>query len=222
MLRNSGSRTVAGATSRLPSVANATEKGQGVASGGENGLESTSVAGICRRARVNRATFYRHFEDKSDLLERGLESLLAEIGDRIDPPSVEEGRRPESVKRRIELLFELVEEKAGLFGLLLSGTASPALRDKVEAFCESYIEARRLARLSSPDESFSLPREAIPRALASLFTAIASWWLERPGAYTAREMAGYYLAFLGGGVLGPRIPQPEAGGSSAASFRGSA
>ncbi len=168
---------------------------------GERGDEGASVAAICRRARVNRATFYRHFEDRTDLLDRGLEGFFAEIGDRIDPPTVEEGRTSESAARRIELLFELIEGRANLMRLVLSGSAGAALRARAESFCETYIEARRVARLSRPDERYTLPRAALPRALASLFMGLASWWLDHPGSCSATEMARRYLAFISSGLL---------------------
>src|SRR6266851_6327235 len=46
-------------------------------------FETISVKEICDRAMVHRTTFYKHYEDKYDLLARGMrqahESLLAEL-----------------------------------------------------------------------------------------------------------------------------------------------
>lgn len=168
---------------------------------GERGNEFAGVSEICRRARVNKATFYRHFEDRADLLDRGLVGFFAEIGDRIDPFTVEEGRTIESAVRRIESLFELIEEHSKLIRLVLSGSAGSSLRRKAESFCEEYIEARRVIRLSPPGERFSLPREAIPRALASLCIGLASWWLDHPGSFSAREIAGWYFSFVYSGLF---------------------
>ena len=41
-------------------------------------------------------------------MDRGLDGFFAEIGDRIDPATVEEGRTRESAVRRIEALFQLI------------------------------------------------------------------------------------------------------------------
>lgn len=38
--------------------------------------DRVTVAALCRRARVHRATFYAHFEDKSDLLTRSLPTFF--------------------------------------------------------------------------------------------------------------------------------------------------
>jgi len=174
----------------------------------ERGNEFAGVAEICRRARINKATFYRHFEDRADLLERGLDAFFAAIGDRIDPATVEEGRTRESAVLRIETLFGLIGEHATLIGLVLSPAGS-FLRRKAESFCEEYIQARRVARLSRPGETFSLPREAIPRALTSLCFGLAQWWLEHPGVCSAKEVAGYYLSFVASGLFTGRGRKSE-------------
>jgi AcrR family transcriptional regulator len=168
---------------------------------GERGLAATSVAAICGRAKVNRATFYRHYEGRADLLERGLDAMFAEIGDRIDPPDVAEGRTRASAERRIELLFELVGERSGIVRPIMSGEAGPELRAKAQAYCEAYFADRRLSRLGLPDELYSLPTEAIPRALSSLLLGIVSWWLEEPRRLPATEIAARYLDFVAFGLF---------------------
>ncbi len=220
-MKRHGSRASAGATDRPPGVAKATQSRRNVAGSrdprcertraaileayvslcSERGNEYAGVAEICRRARVNKATFYRHFEDRADLVDRGLEGFFAKIGDRIDPPTVEEGRTVESAVRRIAMLFEFIEESSKLLRPVLSGAAGSILRRKAESFIEGYIEARRVVRLSKPEERFSLPREAIPRALASLCIGLASWWLDHPGSASAREIAGSYFSFIGSGLF---------------------
>src|SRR5229473_6438569 len=49
----------------------------------EQEFETISVKEICDRAMVHRTTFYKHYEDKYDLLARGMqqthEMLLAEL-----------------------------------------------------------------------------------------------------------------------------------------------
>jgi AcrR family transcriptional regulator len=219
-----GSRSTA--TDRPASVAQATESRRSVAGSrdprcaktrtaileayvtlcGERGDEFAGVAEICRRAGVNKATFYRHFEDRADLLERGLDGFFARIGESIDPATVEEGRTAGSAARRIAMLFRIIGENARLLRPILSGAAGSILRRKAETFCEGYIEARRLERLSPADERFVLPRAAVPRALTGLCTGLASWWLDHPGEATAGEIASDYLAFIAGGLFSGRRP----------------
>ncbi len=43
----------------------------------ERDFESITVTDICDRAMVHRTTFYKHFEDKYDLLLRGMQDMHA-------------------------------------------------------------------------------------------------------------------------------------------------
>ena len=90
---------------------------------------------------------------------------------------------------------------------ILSGTAGAGLRNKAESYFEEYIATRRMARLSRPEDSYTLPRELIPRVLTSTCMGLASWWLDHPGAYSAREMAGFYLSYISSGSA-PRETGP--------------
>jgi AcrR family transcriptional regulator len=49
----------------------------------ENGYEETTVAQIAERAGLNRATFFRHFADKREVLFGGEDLLLGLFGDAI-------------------------------------------------------------------------------------------------------------------------------------------
>jgi len=134
----------------------------------ERGDEFAGVSAICRQARINKATFYRHFEDKADLLERGVEGFFARIGDGLDPAPEEEGRTAASAMQRILGLFERIEEHARLLRPVLSGAAGSRLRKKAEDFFEEYIRTRRVLRLALPGSRYTIPRDMIPRALTSL------------------------------------------------------
>ena len=50
----------------------------------ENGYEETTVAQIADRAGLNRATFFRHFADKREVLFSGSQELEKHIVDRIE------------------------------------------------------------------------------------------------------------------------------------------
>jgi AcrR family transcriptional regulator len=164
------------------------------------GHGAVSIADMARRARVNRATFYRHFEDKADLLDRGLESLLASLGDRIDEGMDGVTDSPERITRRVERIFTILAERRAFFLRLLIDAAGPAFRKRVEGFFERYLVERRIERFSDEAQAFSIPRPLLPRAIASIFLGLASWWLEHPGVYDAKEMTGHYLSFLARGI----------------------
>src|SRR5208337_1532228 len=55
-------------------------------------LDSVTVGDITRRARVNRTTFYRHYKDKYDLLERILTKAIEELDESMGPPQSRRSR----------------------------------------------------------------------------------------------------------------------------------
>lgn len=45
----------------------------------EKGFEALTVKDITTRAKINRGTFYAHYQDKFDLMKRCQEEILAEM-----------------------------------------------------------------------------------------------------------------------------------------------
>ena len=52
---------------------------------GEKGFENVTVQHIAERAPVNRATFYSHYHDKYDLLDKSIEEMLEKLTEVIKP-----------------------------------------------------------------------------------------------------------------------------------------
>ncbi len=170
---------------------------------GERDFQSLKVSDIARRAGVNRTTFYLHYEDKEDLLQRGLESALEEIAAyfRKRPAGVPE---KDWLKVRIGHLFSLMAERRSFFRPLLSGTAGVLTRERVERFIEEFFLTERLPRTTSRAASPTL-YILCTRATVSVLTGLASWWLDHPEAAAVEEMTDFYIRFIVGGIKGAWI-----------------
>ncbi len=158
---------------------------------GEKGTRAATVAEIARGAGIDRATFYRHFEDKTDLMERGVERLLASVFREIDespPPHADPAGR---ILARMTRFFEIAREREELFRNLASGSAGPMLSKKTEDFVVRFLKERRLGAIER--QELTLPLSLASRALASLLFGFTSWWLDHPRSYTARQMAARCL-----------------------------
>ncbi len=154
---------------------------------GEQGAQAVSVAGIARRAGVNRATFYRHFEGKTDIGERGIEMLLGAVFEEIEDGVPAESVIEDRILSRMTRFFEAARDRGRLFRLLISGAAGSALLEKAEAYVEGFLRERRLA--TAGEEALRLPLPLASRVLTSTLFGFASWWLDHPRQYTARRMA---------------------------------
>lgn len=163
------------------------------------GMEGVSVAAITRLARVNRTTFYRHFEDKGDILERGIGMLLGEIfreiGESADGVSSPGAR----IKARITRFFEIARERSGLFALLASGRAGTALSGKAQERIDEFMMSDRLGPVGQ--ERLALPLPLASKAFASLLMAMTAHYLDHPGELSAARMADYCMKAAFSGIF---------------------
>jgi AcrR family transcriptional regulator len=52
----------------------------------EYGFDAITVGDIAKRATVNRATFYRHYQDKNDLTEQIFQEAIVQFFSELGPP----------------------------------------------------------------------------------------------------------------------------------------
>src|SRR6185295_2039804 len=80
----------------------------------QKGFPSITVNDIVQLAMVNRATFYRHYQDKYDLVESYLDELYAELNAAPLPALGPEEPNPHLVK-----LFEHIRDNAPFYRAML-------------------------------------------------------------------------------------------------------
>lgn len=157
---------------------------------------SITVSGICRRADVDRATFYRHYEDKQDLLERGVPQLVDEMIQRVGAESSADSRFP----RRLELLFEEVSRRRELFRPLVSpnagGLFSYLFSNRLGAFLYS---ARLRPMFPDPDRSNGLSTMLASMTVSSLVGLVRVWLTEHP-EWDPHELSRVYTGYVYGAV----------------------
>jgi AcrR family transcriptional regulator len=181
----------------------------------EGGGESATVASIAERAEVNRATFYRHFEDKEDLAERGLGLYLGELLAEIDPGSAYRTHQlslppndpdpRDRIRARVERFFQVLQDKASLFRPLLAGRGGSRIFLGIEEYFSAYLRESRLVRLSGV--RLTLPEPLAARALSMMILGIAASWLQDARGLSPKDMARAYVDFLFEGLF--KVPGAE-------------
>lgn len=163
----------------------------------ERGYADVTVADVARRAGVNRATFYLHFEGKDDLLERGLDTLFDELGSGFE-------NRPAGLddeawaKARMSAFFRLLEERRPFFQAMLSGGGASTLMGRARAFLERFMLEKRGEYLAA-GPSGAAP-ELVARMVVSVLLGIAGYGLSHPGASSPESLAELYIRFMRGGL----------------------
>ena len=165
----------------------------------EKGIESLSVSELCERAMINRATFYRHYEDINDLLLRGLDEFFDEI--QGDPTMSEEEivnneiREPSSKHYQF---MTFLEERKDFFKLMLSDKGLPSFQNRLLKYIEDAILCGMKQELSSRavKPQSLVPSELLASSIAGRFMGILRWWFSIDCRIPYEEMAYYMIALF--------------------------
>ena len=156
----------------------------------EHGFEAVRVSEIIARARVNRATFYRHYRSKRDLLR----SWTAEVGalldigaDSLEDPRVNAGSN-EYLPAVVVNIFEHIATHAPYYRLMLGRHGLGSIASDMETQVIQFLE-RRADLFTSALPVNGAPISMRTRAYAAQFVGIVKWWLEQDGLASAEQIA---------------------------------
>jgi AcrR family transcriptional regulator len=159
----------------------------------EKGFAHVTVGDIAERAMVNRATFYRHYEDKYDLLRQYMQELSGMIASEGEASPSEDGLElsADSPPAGLVHLFKHMQANADFYRVMLGDQGDPA-------FCaqsfRDYIERgfRRMLSSQSPQANPSRPPVdlTVSYLLGAGVGAIV-WWLEQEQPCSPEQMAAW-------------------------------
>ena len=157
-----------------------------------------SIKDITDSACINRGTFYLHYLDKYDLLEKVEEELLE--GLRIHIATIDSEYKVEMVEQlqvagfSMEV-FRYIEQHVDQFIVLLSkyNTSGFHLRLK-NFFIEQFEENYHSSEMSFIDPT--IPTDYLSAFAASAILGLIEQWLSRQQRETPEEVAELYLKIL--------------------------
>ncbi len=162
----------------------------------ERGFDAVTVRAVTERAMVNRATFYRHFRDKNDLVRWIVDRVLADLAWRPVPSNQLEFSI-EAVVDHIEAVLRRMAAHSDLFRTVLVLGDCQRLTLKFQRFVEEIIE-HRLQAIGASEPL--IPRAVVIPIVSRWGVAFLSWWLAEGMPYPPRETAVYMVKLL---VVGP-------------------
>jgi len=151
----------------------------------QKGFGAISVQDITDRATLNRATFYLHYHDKTELLMDAFEELIANA-----TPLPPEDGLPDlaSAPASIERVFNRIAEHADFFRVMLAEENVPAFAARVRAYVEE-LGLKWLSVLQPDDEKVVVPRDIATNFIGSAFLGVIVWWLQNAQPYPTEYMA---------------------------------
>lgn len=144
-------------------------------------IEQITVNELCCEAQIRRATFYKHYEDKYDLLSRLMEKFQMEW-DELYQQSVANQEHKDFVHYLIYILrtgIDFFEDHQKLVKNFLASSLSSALLvmliDRVKFQILNYAKEHEDCLYYSPEYC-----DIVSTVLSSLFFVIALWHLKNP------------------------------------------
>lgn len=152
----------------------------------KRGFEALTVSEIIEQAMVSRTAFYRHYQDKYDLVEQifeeAMSALLQAVGDL--------GR--EHPTASWVMFFEHIAEYERLYRVLLGRQGSPWFaRNMRTALSELVKERGRLPHGLDADRlcAHTFADAFVPDLVSALVVDAITWWLEQGRPYSPEEIA---------------------------------
>ena len=167
-------------------------------------FDTITVGDIAERAMVNRATFYRHYQDKYDLVAKIFEETANELKENMKPYQKDTNQGEANYPPNIWIqFFEHVAEHAELYGAMLGKNGSSWFAAKmrehtIKLMLESEGRWKQLVEPSQPIDP-AMPAEVPAMQLSDVLIGTIVWWLESETSYTPRQMATWFhrFAFFG-------------------------
>lgn len=151
----------------------------------ERSFDALTVGEITERAMVSRASFYRNYQDKFDLVEQIFAEAMQALFDAISQPGME---HPPEIWVRF---FEHIAEYERLYRALLGRKGSPWFVLKMRARMVDLVKGfQRLALgQSASNSAHSSDADGFTvNLVATMLVEAITWWLEQGRPYSFEEM----------------------------------
>lgn len=160
----------------------------------KQGYDSISIQDIVDEAEAARVTFYRHYQDKEELLTDCLNTLYTELAARTEPITREAVLNGYTA---LNVFYEHLVEQEQLYRILFSSRGTQTVVERLR----HHLAMRALESLEvyQQEADANIPLEIIAYHAASAQIGLGIWWLDHDKPYTADYMArlGVWLSMAG-------------------------
>lgn len=161
----------------------------------KKGLDALTVSDVAREAGINRGTFYAHYTDKYDLMEKQIQSVIDEIRDLLLAPGQKPADAHDLIPRaNIIAALSYVRDNREFVAAVTSNGTDARLQSQVKDALAQLIECR--AR-SYPELTLSyhgIPTDYGREMLLSGVTSVIWLWLRKGCVEPPEEICDIVLA----------------------------
>ncbi len=151
------------------------------------GFSRITVQEIVERAMVNRATFYRHYLDKYDLLEQYMNDVYALTAAQEELPAAQ---TPGTGNPPVGLvdMFEHIGRHADFYRVMLGAKGDPAFVQRVQQYSEMRLRSL-LPSTGVQTKPNDPPLDLCLAYLAHAGVGGMAWWLKEGTAHSPTQIA---------------------------------
>lgn len=167
----------------------------------EKGIDAVTVKDITRKANINRGTFYLHYQDKTDLLEKTVADIMEECQALLLQSNslvIKEYVNSNNPPLFMVSLFEYFDQNASLIRAFLSMKGDLSFQEQFKNIIWSNLFEKELS-VHIKKDNLLVPSDYLVIYLISAHLGVIQHWLEKEQRETPQEMASilYHLSFRG-------------------------
>ncbi|MEK3661864.1 TetR/AcrR family transcriptional regulator C-terminal domain-containing protein [Paenibacillus sp. FSL F4-0236] len=143
----------------------------------EMDIEKISVNRIAERAKINRVTFYLHYRDLPDMLEKMADEMVEDILQVVNNDDNHHESVEEENLRILESLLKHIAENAKFYKVILTSKRSPIFTDRLFNLMAEIISAHQEKKEGVAEHS-KIPIQkdiAVWYGSAALIGTVISW-----------------------------------------------
>lgn len=150
----------------------------------EKGFDNITINNISERAQINRSTFYLHYVDKYELLNKTIDDALEKLFSLVAPETHIRENKLEynSFKENIETILETIAEDGCFYKTMLGKNGIINFRQRMESILQQKL-----------GQSFQIqtliPKELFLQLISSLYMGAIIWWVNNDMSYSSNFMA---------------------------------
>jgi AcrR family transcriptional regulator len=160
----------------------------------EKGFKAVTVKDITTRAKINRGTFYMHYQDKYDLMNRCQEEFLIELSKIVKqklPDVIDEyvNKQPITTPFPVAVsIFEYLDKNRKFMKALLGPKGDSSFQIKMKEFMWKTLFEDNQNPLIKQDHAL-VPAEYFVSYVSSAHLGVIQQWLNGDRKETPQEMA---------------------------------
>ena len=161
----------------------------------EMDLEKLTVNRLTEMATINRVTFYLHYQDISDMLDKMADDMIHEISTVLGEPETNQKPNDDENIRMLEKLLEHIALNGNFYKTVLATRRIPIFKERILTFLTDWLVTRIESR---GDDSF-VQKAGIQQEIFIWYDAAAiigtiEAWLRNDMPYTPTFLARqFYL-----------------------------